>query len=53
VGEGQAGHDAASKEELNVRRVKRASIRSEMTRRDFFIVDYSDDSMDLSDEDEE
>jgi hypothetical protein len=24
-----------------------------MTRRDFFIVDYSDDSMDLSDEDEE
>jgi hypothetical protein len=30
---------------------KRASIRSEMARRGFFIVDYSDDWVDLSDKD--
>jgi hypothetical protein len=35
-------------EEWNVRKDKRASIRSEMTRCGFFIVDYSDNESDLS-----
>jgi hypothetical protein len=41
---------AAEEEEQNVRRAKLASIRSEMARCGFVIVDYSDDKSDLSDE---
>jgi hypothetical protein len=41
--------DATDKEERNVRRAKRASIRLEMARHGFIIVNCSDDETDLSD----
>jgi hypothetical protein len=41
----------AKEEERNVRRAKHASIRLEMARRDFVIIDYSDDESNLSDND--
>jgi hypothetical protein len=50
VVDGQWARNTVEEEERNVRRAKRASIRSEMARRGFIIINYSDDESNLSDE---
>jgi hypothetical protein len=51
VEKAKRARDAAEEDKRNVHCAKQASIRSEMARHGFVIVDYSDDESDLSDED--